>query len=111
MRRALVLLLAVATLMVSSVSMAAAASGNNNIGINVVLRQDITPAILADLTRFGTVNETYPKIDALTMKIRESNLAAVRGLRYVAAANPDAKRVGKPVPSAPFGDAASQARP
>lgn len=98
MRRAFVVLLAVAMLMVSSVTLAAAAGGNRNIGINVVLRQDITDAILADLARFGTVNDTYPQIDALTMKVRESNLAAVKALPYVAAANPDAMRVGKPVP-------------
>ena len=107
MRRALVLLVAVATLMSSSVSLAAAATGSRNIGINVVLRKDITNAILADLARFGTVNDTYPQIDAVTMKVRESNLAAVRQLPYVAAANPDAKRVGKPVPTSPFTDTAN----
>src|SRR6188508_1930905 len=102
MRRALVLLVAVATLMTSSVTLAAAATGSRNIGINVVLRKDITKAILADLARFGTVNDTFPQIDALTMKVRESNLPSVRALSYVAAANPDAKRVGKPVPTSPF---------
>ena len=86
MRRALVLLIAVATLMASSVSLAAAATGSRNIGINVGLKRDITKAILADLARFGTVNETYPQIDALTMKVRESNLSAIRGRSYVAAA-------------------------
>lgn len=104
MRRAFVVLLAVAMLMVSSVTLAAAAGGNRNIGINVVLRQDITDAILADLARFGTVNDTYPDIDALTMKVRESNLATVKALPYVAAANADAMRVGKPVPMSPYTD-------
>ena len=101
------MLLAVSLLMVSSISLAAAAQGSRNIGINVVLRQDISAAILADLGRYGTVNETYPQIDALTMKVRESNLSAIKALPYVAAANPDAKRVGKPVPSSPFTDTAS----
>jgi subtilisin family serine protease len=104
MRRAFVVLLAVSLLMVSSISLAAAAQGNRNIGINVVLRQDISAAILADLGRYGTVNETYPQIDALTMKVRESALGTIQALPYVAAANPDAKRVGKPVPSSPFDD-------
>jgi subtilisin family serine protease len=107
MRRAFVVLLAVSLLMVSSISLAAAAQGSRNIGINVVLRQDISAAILADLGRYGTVNETYPQIDALTMKVRESNLSAIKALPYVVAANPDAKRVGKPVPSSPFTDTAS----
>jgi subtilisin family serine protease len=107
MRRVFVVLVAVVMLLASTVSLAAAASAGPNIGINVVLRQDITAAIVADLGRFGTVNDTYPEIDALTMKVRESNLAAVRALPYVAAANPDAKRVGKPVPSSPFTDTAN----
>jgi subtilisin family serine protease len=107
MRRAFVVLLAVSLLMVSSISLAAAAQGNRNIGINVVLRQDISAAILADLGRYGTVNETYPQIDALTMKVREAALGTIQALPYVAAANPDAKRVGKPVPSSPFTDTAS----
>jgi subtilisin family serine protease len=107
MRRAFVVLVALATLMASSVTLAAAATGSRQIGINVVLRQDISAAILADLARFGTVNDTYPDIDALTMKVRESNVPAIRALRYVAAANPDAKRVGKPVPSSPFSDTAN----
>ena len=38
----------------------------------------------------------------MTVQARLSSLAAIRGEAYVAAANPDAKRVGKPVPSSPF---------
>jgi subtilisin family serine protease len=106
MRRAFVVLLAVAMLMASSVSLAVAAKGSRNIGINVVLRGDITDATLADLGRFGTVNDTIPEIDVVTMKIVESNLKAVQALPYVAAANEDAPRVGKPVPSSPFTDTA-----
>jgi subtilisin family serine protease len=107
MRRLFVVLVAVVTLMASTVTLAAGASAGRNIGINVVLRQDITAGILADLGRLGTVNDTYPEIDALTMKVREANLPAVRALPYVAAANPDAKRIGKPVPSSPFTDTAN----
>lgn len=107
MRRLFVVLLAISVLTMSSASLAGAASGNRSIGINVLLRSDITAAILTDLARYGTVNDTYPDIDALTMRVRESNLAAIRARPYVAAANPDAKRVGKPVPSSPFGDTAA----
>src|SRR5690242_5442888 len=67
------------------------------IGINVVLNRDITNAILADLGRHGSVLNTTPEIDALTMRIAESELAAVRALPYVAAAAPDAQRNGAPV--------------
>jgi subtilisin family serine protease len=105
MRRAFVVLLAT-LLMVSSISTAAAATGNRSIGINVLLNRDISAAILADLGRYGTVNDTLPDIDALTMRVRESALPTIKALPYVAAANPDAKRVGKPVPTSPFTDTA-----
>ncbi len=106
MRRAFVVLLATILLLASSVSMAAAATGSRSIAINVLLNRDISAAILADLGRYGTVNDTLPDIDALTMRVRESALAAIKALPYVAAANPDAKRVGKPVPTSPFTDTA-----
>ncbi|HET7646409.1 MAG TPA: S8 family serine peptidase [Candidatus Limnocylindria bacterium] len=107
MRRTFTILVAATLLLVSSVSMAAAANGQRQIGINVVLKQDISDAVLLDISRFGRINDTFPEIDALTMKVREADLAAVQALPYVAAAGPDAKRVGKPVPSAPVGDFAS----
>lgn len=103
MRRAFIALIGAALLMASSVSLAIAGS-QRNIGINVVLNQDPTASVLADLGRYGRVLDVYDEIDALTMKVRESDLAAVRALPYVAAANPDAKRIGKPVPSSPFDD-------
>jgi len=67
------------------------------IGINVVLNTDNTTAILTDLARHGSVLNTTPEIDALTMRIVESELTAVRALPYVAAAAPDAQRNGGPV--------------
>jgi subtilisin family serine protease len=70
---------------------------NRRIGINVALKSDITPAILADLARHGSVLDTLPAIDALTMRVAESQLAAIRAKSYVAAANPDAERKGSPV--------------
>jgi subtilisin family serine protease len=103
MRRAFTTLIGAALLMSSSLSVAAAGS-QKSIGINVVLNQDATTAVLADLGRYGRVLDVYDELDALTMKVRESDLSAVRALPYVAAANPDAKRVGKPVPSSPFDD-------
>ena len=107
MRRTFTILLAVTLLLVSSVSMAAAANGQRQIGINVVLNQDISDAVVRDISRFGRVNDTFPQIDALTMKVREADLAAVQALPYVAAAAPDAKRIGKPVPTAPMDDFAA----
>jgi subtilisin family serine protease len=70
---------------------------NRRVGINVALNRDITSAILADLSRHGSVLDTIPAIDALTMRAAESQLAAIRAKSYVAAANPDAERKGAPV--------------
>lgn len=102
MRRTIVVLMAVAMLLASSVSIAAAGGGNRSIGINVVLNQDVSDAVVADLGRYGRVLDVYDEIDALTMKVREGDLAAIRALPYVAGANADAARVGKPVPTSPF---------
>lgn len=103
MRRAVIGLVALATLSVSSFPIANAA-GDPYIGINVVLTKDISADILHRLSAYGTVNDQYPAIDAVTMKARSSSLDRIRSLRDVAAANPDAKRVGQPVPSSPFED-------
>jgi subtilisin family serine protease len=70
---------------------------NRRIGINIALNTDLTSSILADLSSHGEVLDTLPAIDALTMKVAESELAAIRSKPYVAAANPDAERKGGPV--------------
>ena len=75
----------------------AGAAQNRQIGINVLLKSDITSQILADLSTHGTVLNTLPAIDALSMKVAEGELAAIRALPYVAAASPDAERKGAPV--------------
>jgi subtilisin family serine protease len=67
------------------------------IGINVLLNQDITDGVLADISRFGRVRDTIYAIDALTLQAREADLAKIQALPYVAAANPDAERKGAPV--------------
>ena len=107
MRRAFVVLLAVMLLMASSVAVTAAASGNRSIGINVALTRPASATLLADIGRFGKVLDVYETFNALTMKVREADLGQIRALPYVAAANQDARRVGKPVPINPatsFGD-------
>jgi subtilisin family serine protease len=67
------------------------------IGVNVVLKQDITNAVLADISRFGKVRDTIYEIDALTLQARESDLPKIQALPYVEAAAPDAERNGAPV--------------
>ncbi|GAB4475412.1 MAG: hypothetical protein Kow00124_16370 [Anaerolineae bacterium] len=79
------------------VSAVAAAPSNASIGINVLLNTPMTDAILADLGTHGRVLDTIPAINALTMKIKASELPAIQALPYVAAANPDAERTGAPI--------------
>lgn len=67
------------------------------VGINVVLNTDITPQILTSLGKYGSIRNVMTEIDALTMKVLVANLAKIRSLPYVAAANPDASRNGSPV--------------
>ena len=95
MKRLLMCLLLVAVLVAASVARLAAAS-NKTIGINVVLRTAVSSTILADLGRLGKVRDIEYSIRALTMQVSESNLPLIRALPYVAAANPDAVRSGRP---------------
>lgn len=74
-----------------------AAPGSRSIGVNVLLNTDPTPAVLAQLGAHGTVRNVLTGIDAVTLKTTESQLAAVRALPFVIAANPDAERKGSPI--------------
>jgi subtilisin family serine protease len=68
-----------------------------HIGINVLLNTDINDQILSDLSTHGAVLNTLPAIDSVTMRVAESQLAAIKAKPYVEAANPDAERKGSPV--------------
>src|SRR5262245_50601999 len=50
---------------------AAPIAQNRQIGINVVLSSDVTPAIVADLAAQGTILNNYQNIRALTMRVAE----------------------------------------
>ena len=76
---------------------AVAQQDNRQIGINVVLRIPVNPAVLASLGGYGRIRDVIPAIRAVTLQARASQLAAIRALPYVAAANPDAVRNGAPV--------------
>jgi len=67
------------------------------IGINVVLKTDVTKAILADLGKLGKVRDVITQIRAVTMQVPAYQLATVRARPYVVAANPDAVRNGSPI--------------
>ncbi len=90
--------------------MPALAAPDPTMGINVVLKGDITPANLAELGKLGKVLDVVYEIDALTMRVKASQLPQVRALDFVAAANPDAGRTGAPidtVATSDFGDGLS----
>ena len=76
---------------------ALAAPGSRHIGVNVLLNTAPSPAILAQLEAHGTVRDVLVEIGAVTLRTTESQLAAVRALPFVVAANPDAERKGSPV--------------
>lgn len=80
-----------------SIASVQAAPGNNKIGINVLLNTSINSDVLTDLGKYGTVRDQIPEINALTMRVSSNQLAAIQGLPYVAAANPDQTRNGAPV--------------
>ncbi|OGN77904.1 MAG: Subtilisin DY [Chloroflexi bacterium GWB2_54_36] len=73
------------------------AAPNKTIGINVLLSYDINDELLADIGTHGKVKVVMPEIRALTMQVRVNELAVIRALPYVAAANPDAERNAAPV--------------
>jgi subtilisin family serine protease len=76
---------------------AAPAAGKGNIGINVLLKWDVSNRILAELGRYGKVRDVVYELNAVTLQARADQLDAIRALPYVAAANPDAERTGAPV--------------
>lgn len=86
-----------AVLSLAITSSAPAQSGRSMIGVNVVLKGDINPVVLAELGKIGRIRDVIYPIDALTMQIRAEQLATVQKHPYVAAASPDAVRHGSPV--------------
>ena len=86
---------------------AASKTTGRMIGVNVVLKQDVSDRILADIARYGAVRDVVPALDALTMQAREADLPKIHALPYVAAANPDAARNGAPVDGVAVADFAN----
>jgi subtilisin family serine protease len=82
-----------------TLALAAPASLAKTIGVNVLLDQAPTPALLADLGRLGKVRDVMVPIRALTMQASDADLERIRALPYVLQANPDAKRDGAPIDS------------
>jgi subtilisin family serine protease len=95
--RLIAVLTCIALFAMLALSNVAVAQTKGMIGINVLLKTDVTKAILADLSTHGTVRDVIAEIKAVTLQAKASELAAIQALPYVAAANPDAVRSGAPV--------------
>lgn len=74
-----------------------AVSSSSMIGVNVLVKGKISPAVLADLGKIGKVRDIVYQINALTIQVRADQLGLVRARPYVLAANPDAVRQGAPI--------------
>ena len=83
--------------LLSALSFGAHAASNKQLGVNVLLNTDATPAILAKLGNYGVVRDVVVEIDAVTVRTTEAGLASIRALPFVSAASPDAVRNGAPV--------------
>ena len=95
--RLIAVLTCIALAAMLALSNVAVAQTKGMIGINVVLKTDVTQAILTDLGTHGTVRDVVSEIKAVTLQAKASELAAIQVLPYVAAANPDAARSAGPV--------------
>lgn len=97
MKKIIILLLATTLILCTMTIPAMAESSNGTIGINILLNTDISDNILTDLESHGKVQDVIYEINALTMKIKASQLPNIRSLPFVQIANPDAERKGAPI--------------
>ncbi len=97
MNRKLMILVISSLLLLPLISGSVFAGNKGKINVNVLLNAQVNKALLADLGKYGKVREVFYEIDALTMQTSFEDLDAIKNLPYVAAANPDAARLGAPV--------------
>lgn len=74
-----------------------AAKDQRMIRINVLLNTSVTDGILADLGTHGKLLDVIYQINAVILQARAKELSVIQELPYVAAANPDARRLGAPI--------------
>ena len=91
-------------LVLAIVSLSVMASAEKTIGINVVLKTQITKAVLADLGQHGKVRDIVYEIRGITMIAPSSQLSVIQQLPYVAYANPDQPRSTGPASVVPVSD-------
>jgi subtilisin family serine protease len=97
MKKLLLAGLATLSLILTPIPAPAAGAPDAMIGINVVLKTDLTKPILSQLGLLGKIREVITPIRAVTMQVKSSRLPLIRSLPFVLAANPDAARSGAPI--------------
>lgn len=97
MKRIFVFLLIIVLICALAALPASAASTKSSLSINVLLKTGVTQGILNELAAHGQIVGVLAEINALTMRIKSGDLGVIRTLPFVAAANPDAKRMGAPI--------------
>lgn len=97
MKKKILYILLIVALLAIPASAVAARPSRKAIGINVLLKTDVTDKILTELGKYGKVLDVLESIDALTMRIKEGDLETIQALPFVQSANPDAFRNGSPI--------------
>ena len=75
----------------------AVAAPDRQLGVNVLLNTEVTDAIINELNEYGKALDTVSRINAVHMKVRESDIPVLEALNFVEAVSPDAERYGRPV--------------
>jgi subtilisin family serine protease len=76
-------------------------SDAGTLAINVLLKAPATAADRAALARYGPLRGEIAELNAVTMRVKAGDLAAVQALPFVAAAGPDQERQGAPTDAVP----------
>jgi len=74
-----------------------AASTSASVGVNVLLNTDATPSVLKSLGKYGSVLSVISEIDALTMKVKISDIPVLEALPFVESVGYDAERTIAPI--------------
>src|SRR5512146_1458150 len=85
-------------------SLSLIASAQKTIGINVVVKTEITQSVLSDLGQHGKLRDILYEIRGISMLAPSSELDVIQQLPYVAYANPDQPRSTGPVSALPVSD-------
>ena len=90
-------LLAIVLITILLTAVPAVAAPDRHLGVNVLLNTEVTNAIINELKNYGMVMDMLSRINAVHMRVRESDIPVLDALDFVEAVSPDAERYGRPV--------------